>query len=121
MKDIDKLIAQKEAAIAKLKGEIKALKQARRIVEGVSGTSRSTSGAGRGPKARRSTTTGRAPRGARKAQVLGVMTDKPQRMRDIAQSAGVSTQEAASVLQAGLKRGEVRKGRQRGTYRLAKA
>jgi predicted transcriptional regulator len=49
------------------------------------------------------------------------MNARPKRMRDIAEKAGVSTQEAASVLQAAVKRGEVRKGRQRGTYRLAKS
>ena len=36
MKDIDRLIAHKEAAIAWLQDEIKALKRARKIVEGVS-------------------------------------------------------------------------------------
>jgi hypothetical protein len=117
--DIDRLIAKKEAAIAQLKDEVKALERAKKIVAGVSGTSGSTSG--RGVKPKRSTKTGRAPRGAKKAKVLGVMSARPRRMRDIAEKAGVSTQEAASVLQSGVKRGEVRKGRQRGTYRLAKS
>ena len=121
MTDIDRLIAQKEAAIARLKDEIKALERARKIVESVSGPSKGAPRARRGSKARRSRKTARAPRGARKTQVLGVMTGKPQRMRDIAEKAGVSTQEAASVLQAGVKRGEVKRGRKRGTYRLAKA
>ncbi len=119
MNDIDRLIAQKDAAIAKLTVEIKALKRARKIVEGVSGTSRATSG--RAPKSKRpkrSTKTARAPRGAKKAQVLGVMSVRPERLRDIAEKAGVSTQEAASVLQAGVKRGEVKKGRRRGAYLL---
>ena len=118
MKDIDRLIAQKQAAIAQLKDEIKALKRARKIVEGVSGGSKPTGGSARA-NPRRSGKTSRAPRGAKKAQVLGAMTPKPQRMRDIAQKAGVSTQEAASVLQSAVKRGEIKKGRQRGTYRLA--
>jgi hypothetical protein len=116
--DIDRLIAKKEAAIAQLKDEIKALERAKKIVAGVSGTSGSTSG--RVVKSKRSAKTRRAPRGAKKAKVLGVMSAKPQRMRDIAGKAGASTQEAASVLQSAVKRGEVRKGRQRGTYRLAK-
>lgn len=120
MNDIDKLIAQKENAIAQLKDEIKALKRARKIVEGVSGTPKAARARGRTSKPRRSTKAGRAPRGAKKAQVLGVMTAKPQRMRDIAKKAGVSTHEAASVLQSAVKRSEVKKGRQRGTYRLAK-
>ena len=120
MNDIDRLIAQKEAAIAQLKDEIKALKHARKIVEGVSGPTKGTARARRGSKTGRSRKTGRAPRGARKTRVLGVMTGKPQRMRDIAEKAGVSTQEAASVLQAGVKRGEIKRGRKRGTYRLAK-
>jgi hypothetical protein len=119
--DIDTLIARKEAAIAQLKDEIQALKRAKKIVEGVSGASKRTRSPGRKPKSRRSTKSSRAPRGAKKAQVLGVMTARPKRMRDIAEKAGVSTQEAASVLQAAVKRGEVRKGRQRGTYRLAKS
>ena len=121
MKDIDRLIAEKEAAIAQLKDEIEALRRARKIVEEVSGASRATSRSGGRPKTRRSTKAVRAPRGARKAQVVSVMTGKPQRMRDIAAKAGLSTQEAASVLQAGVKRGDIKKGRQRGTYRLAKA
>ncbi len=116
MNDIDRLIAQKDAAIAKLTVEIKALKRARKIVEGVSGTSKATPG--RAPKSKRSKKTARAPRGTKKAQVLGVMSVKPERLRDIAEKAGVSTQEAASVLQSGVKRGEVKKGRRRGAYRL---
>ncbi len=121
MKDIDRLIAKKEVAIAQLKDEINALKRAKKIVEGVSGASKVAGGSGRKAKPRRSTKTSRAPRGAKKAKVLGAMTVKPKRMRDIAKKAGVSTPEAASVLQAAVKRGEVRKGRQRGTYRLAKS
>jgi cell division protein FtsL len=117
--DIGKLIAKKEAAIAQLKDEIKALERAKKIVAGVSSASGSTSGRRRA-KSKRSAKTGRAPRGAKKAKVLGVMNATPQRMRDIAGKAGVSTQEAASVLQSAVKRGEVGKGRQRGTYRLAK-
>ena len=119
MNDINRLIAQKDAAIAKLTVEIKALKRARKIVEGVSGTSRAISvRAPKSKRSKRSTKTGRAPRGTKKAQVLGVMSAKPERLRDIAEKAGVSTQEAASVLQAGVKRGEVKKGRRRGAYLL---
>ncbi len=118
MNDIDRLIAKKEAAIAQLRDEIKALERAKKIVAGVSGTSRLTSG--RGVKPKRSAKKGRAPRGAKKAKVLGVMSARPQRTRDIAETAGVSTQEAASVLQSAVKRGEAKKGRRRGTYRLAK-
>ena len=79
MKDIDRLIAQKDAAIAKLTVEIKALKRTRKIVEGVSDTSRATSG--RAPKSKRpkrSRKSARAPRGAKKAQVLGVMSVRPE-------------------------------------------
>ena len=50
--------------------------------------------------------------------MLGVMSAKPERLRDIAEKAGVSMQEAASVLQSGVKRGEVKKGRRRGAYLL---
>jgi len=125
--DIDRLIAQKEAAIAQLKEEISALKRARKIVQGVSGTSTREPRSGRpartsrrkkAAKARKQKG-GRARRGAKKAVVFAVLTATPQRMRDIAEQAGVSTQEAASVLQSAVKRGEARKGRQRGTYRLA--
>jgi hypothetical protein len=41
-------------------------------------------------------------------------------MRDIAEEAGMSTPEAASILQSGVKRGEFKKGRRRGTYLLVK-
>jgi hypothetical protein len=120
VKDIDRLIAQKEAAIAQLKDEIKALKRARRIVEGVSGASKAGGRPGRKSKAGGLKKTARARRGAKKAGVFAVLTAKPQRMRDIAEKAGVSTPEAASVLQSAVRRGEVKKGRQRGTYRLPK-
>ena len=111
MTDIDALIAKKEAAIARLKNDIKALEHAKKIVEGVGGA------AGRGARPKRSP---RAKRGAKKAKVLSALSAKPQRMRDIATNAGVSTQNAASVLQAGVKRGEIKKGRKRGTYLLMK-
>jgi hypothetical protein len=114
MKDIEKLIAQKEAAIARLKGEIKALKRARKIVEGVSAVSVAP-GMGERKRAKKK---GRASRGAKKARVLAVMTAKPQRMRDLAEEAGLSTREVASILQAGVKRGEFKKGSRRGTYFL---
>jgi hypothetical protein len=117
MIDIDRLIADKVSAIARLKDEIRALRRARKIVESVSERPRARSGGAM--KRMRSTKAERAPRGAKKAQVLSVMTLKPQRLRDIAEKAGVSTQEAASVLQNGLKRGEVKKGSSRGSYRLA--
>ena len=124
MNDIDRLIAQKEAAIAQLKEEISALKRARKIVAGVSSTSPRSNRAARPGRLKKSAKSrkqkgGRAQRGAKKAVVFAVLTVKPQRMRDIAEQAGVSTQEAASVLQSAVKRGEAKKGRQRGTYRLA--
>ncbi|MCG6920245.1 MAG: hypothetical protein LJF15_04040 [Acidobacteria bacterium] len=117
MKDIDKLIAEKEATIARLRDEIKALKGARKIVESVS---RVPATRRPGGKPRRLQARGRAARGAKKARVLLVMTAKPQRMRDIAEKAGMSTPEAASILQSGVKRGEFKKGRRRGTYLLVK-
>ncbi len=116
MKDIDRLIAHKEAAIAWLQDEIKALKRARKIVEGVS---KGSATPGRG-EPRRVKTKGRAARGSKKARVLAVMTAKPQRMRDIAEQAGLSTPAAASILQSGVKRGEFKKGSRRGTYFLVK-
>ena len=52
--------------------------------------------------------------------MLAVMTTKPQRMRDIAEKAGLSTPATASILQSGVKRGEFKKGSRRGTYFLVK-
>jgi len=95
MKDIDRLIAHKEAAIAWLQDEIKALKRARKIVEGVSKGSATP----RPGEPRRVKVGGRAPRGTKKSRVLAVMTAKPQRMRDIAEKAGLSTPATASILQ----------------------
>lgn len=112
MTDIDALIGKKEAAIAVLQNDVKALRQAKKIVESVSGASV------RSVKVKRSP---RAKRGAKKAKVLRAMSDKPQRMSVIAKEAGVSTANAASVLQAGVKRGDIKKGRTRGTYSLAAA
>ena len=48
----------------------------------------------------------------------GLTDQEPQSMSAIAKAAGVSTAEAGSVLQAGVKGGEVEKGRERGTYLL---
>jgi hypothetical protein len=116
MKDIEKLIAHKEAAIAWLKDEITALKRAQEIVESVSKAS-TTPGPGESRRLKKKT---RPARGAQKARVLGVMTAKPQRMSDIAKKAGLSTPATASILQSGVKRGEFKKGSRRGTYVLVK-
>ena len=94
-----------QAEIEKIKDEIKALEQAKKIVESVSGTRKATA------------KPTRAKRGAKKDMVMAVLTKKPQRMRDIAREAGLSTAEAASVLQSGTKLGTIKKGTAKGTYR----
>jgi hypothetical protein len=116
MKDIEKLIAHKEAAIAWLKDEITALKRAQEIVESVSKASTTP----RPGESRRLKKKARPARGAQKARVLAVMTAKPQRMSDLAKKAGLSTPATASILQSGVKRGEFKKGSRRGTYVLVK-
>jgi hypothetical protein len=108
--DIRKVLAQKRAALLELQTDIDVLERAQRIAQGV-GVPVSRVNV---KKLRR------APRGEKKAKVLGAMTAKPQRMSDIAKGAGVSTQNAASVIQAGVKRGEIKKGRKRGMYLLVK-
>lgn len=104
MANIDALIAQKEAEIVKIKDDIKALRRAQAIVESVSGVP------AKRPK--------RAPRGEKKKKVLAAMSKKSQSMSAIGKAAGVSTAEAGSVLQAGMKSGEVKK-QGRGMYKLA--
>jgi hypothetical protein len=108
--DIRKVLAQKRAALLELQTDIDVLERALRIAQGV-GVSVSRVNVKK---------LKRAPQGSKKTKVLGAMTAKPQRMSDIAKGAGVSTQNAASVLQAAIKRGEVKKGRKRGLYLLAK-
>ncbi len=90
--DIRKVLAQKRAALIALQADIDVLQRAQRIAQGV-GVSVSRVNVKK-PK--------RAPRGAKKAKVLGAMTAKPQRMSDIAKGAGVSTQNAASVMRIPL-------------------
>jgi predicted transcriptional regulator len=108
--DIRKVLAQKKAALLALQADIEVLERAQRIAQGV-GVSVSRVNVKK---------LKRAPRGAKKAKVLGAMTAKPQRTTDIAKKAGVTTQNAASVIQAGVKRGEIKKGRKRGMYLLVK-
>ena len=108
--NIDRLLDQKRSALLALQADIEVLERAQHIAQGVGV-----------PVSRVNVKKlKRAPRGAKKAKVLGAMTAKPQRMSDIAKKAGVTTQNAASVIQAGVKRGDIKKGRKRGMYLLMK-
>lgn len=77
------------AEIQKRRDEIQTLELARSVLDGGSSTP---------TRRRRAAARTRAPRGARKEQVLAVLTDTPQGPSAIAQAVGMTPQHATRVL-----------------------
>jgi hypothetical protein len=126
--DVEKSVRAKRAQIEKLEKEIaelidgleRALKAVGRKPRGSSKTTAGRRGPRPGVSRRRRTGATRARRGQNKQKVYAVMSRTAMRLRDIAAAAGLATPAANSVLQAGVRTGEIVKGRKRGTYSLSR-
>ena len=108
--NIQQVLADKRAQLAKLQAQIEMLEELEREEGGRGGRGRrhaSTPSAPARPRAARRTSGGRASRGANQQRVLSVLTGTPTRASEIARGAKLSQQGTTQVLKALIKKGMV--------------